>query len=205
MHLRALDALQVCSGVWKDPWVPVRIKTSKTDPCDVRKDCVFSWSHAMNLLNGNRHCEDDVTFSAHGNILAEEAIPAAVKPHADRLLVRPLEGPLSVSSFATGSVCGWFKVPDEHRSAGVANSDMVQCVAAALGGVWALPCVTLEDGRPIAGTMQFTRQFYFTDASTFASPRTCWPTLLGSTTRKWKAAAWWGMLPVYVAGRCWWW
>ncbi|KAF5220092.1 hypothetical protein ECC02_006886 [Trypanosoma cruzi] len=159
MHLRALDALQVCSGVWKDPWVPVRIKTSITNPCDIRKDCVFSWSHAMNLLNDNRHCKDDVISSAHGNILAEEAIPAAVNPHADRLLVRPLEGPLIVSSFATGSVCGWFTVPDEHRSTGVVNSDMVLCVAAELGGVWALPCVTLEDGRPIAGTMQFAWRF----------------------------------------------
>ncbi|RNC53872.1 surface protease GP63 [Trypanosoma cruzi] len=122
----------------------------------------------MNLLNDNRHCKDDVISSAHGNILAEEAIPAAVNPHADRLLVRPLEGPLSVSSFATSSVCSRFAVPDEHRSTGVANSEMVQCVAAALGGVWALPCVTLEDGRPVAGTMHFTRQFYFMDAS----PRT---------------------------------
>ncbi|RNF02772.1 surface protease GP63, partial [Trypanosoma cruzi] len=34
MHLRAQDALHLCSGVWKDPWVPVRIKTSTTDPCD---------------------------------------------------------------------------------------------------------------------------------------------------------------------------
>ncbi|KAF5217181.1 hypothetical protein ECC02_009949 [Trypanosoma cruzi] len=159
MPLRALDALQVCSGVWKDRRVAVRIKTSKTDPCDIRRHCGFSWSHAMNSLDGAFDCKDDVISSAHGNILAEETVPAAVNPHADRLLVRPLEGPLSVSSFATGSVCGWFTVPDEHRSTGVVNSDMVLCVAAELGGVWALPCVTLEDGRPIAGTMQFAWRF----------------------------------------------
>ncbi|RNC38148.1 surface protease GP63 [Trypanosoma cruzi] len=172
MHLRALDALQVCSGVWKDPWVPVRIKTSITNPCDSTRHCVFSWSHAMNSLNDNRHCEDVVPSSAHGNLVAEDTVPAAVKPHEDRLLVQPLEGPLIVPPSATGSVCGWFVVPAGHRSIGVANADMVLSVAAALGGVWALPCVTLEDGRPVAGAMHFACQFYFTDASPPASPRT---------------------------------
>ncbi|EAN98135.1 surface protease GP63, putative [Trypanosoma cruzi] len=155
MHLRVQDALQVCSVVWKGPWVPVRIKTSTTDPCDSRRHCVFSWSHAMNSLNDNRHCEDSVLFFAHGNILAEEAIPAAVQLHADRLLVRPLEGPLIVPPFATSSVCSWFTVPAGHLSAGVAVSVIAQCVAAVLGGVWALPCATLEDGRPVAGAMHF--------------------------------------------------
>ncbi|RNC52836.1 surface protease GP63 [Trypanosoma cruzi] len=135
MHLRLLDALQVCSGVWKDPWVPIGIKASTTDPCDSRKHCVFSWSHAMNSLNENRHCEDGFLSSAHGNILAEETIPAAAKLHADRLLVQPLEGPLIVYSFATGSVCSRFTVPAGHCCSGVADSVMVQCVAVASGGV----------------------------------------------------------------------
>ncbi|EKF29637.1 surface protease GP63, putative [Trypanosoma cruzi marinkellei] len=89
----------------------------------------------------------------HDNILAEEAITAAVSLHADRLLVRPPEGPLIVPPFATGSICSRFTVPAGHFSTGVADSDMVLCVAAAPGGVWALPCATLEDGRPVAGAM----------------------------------------------------
>ncbi|RNC37995.1 surface protease GP63 [Trypanosoma cruzi] len=153
MHLRAQDALQVCSGVWRDPWVPIGIKASTTDPCGSRRHCVFSWSHAMNSLNDNLYFEDDVLSSAHGNFLAEETVPAAVKLHAVRLLVQPLEGPLIVYSFATGSVCSHFTVTDEHRSTGVANADMVLCVAAAAGGVWALLCAALEDGRPVAATM----------------------------------------------------
>ncbi|RNC52339.1 surface protease GP63 [Trypanosoma cruzi] len=172
MHPRALDALQLCSGVWKDPWLSVRIKASTTDPCDSRRHRGSSWSHAMNSLNENRHCEDGFLSSVHGNILAEETIPAAVKLHADRLLVQPLEGPLIVYSFATGSVCSWFTVPDGHRSTGVPNSVMVMSVAAASGGVWALRCVALEDGRPVAGTMHFASQFYFTDASPPASLHT---------------------------------
>ncbi|RNC51169.1 surface protease GP63 [Trypanosoma cruzi] len=155
MHLRALDALQVCSGVWKGPWVPIGIKASTTDPCDSRRHCVFSWSHAMNSLNDNRHCEDGVLSSVYGNIVAEETVPAAANLHADSLLVQPLEGPLTVPQFATGSVCSRFTVTDGHCSTGVANSDMTKCVVAALGGVWALPCVTLEDGRPVADAMNF--------------------------------------------------
>ncbi|EAN90985.1 surface protease GP63 [Trypanosoma cruzi] len=72
-----------------------------------------------------------------------------------------MEGPLIVPTFATGSVCSLFTVPDGHRSAVVANSVIAQCVAAVLGGVWALPCVTLEDGRPVAGAMHFACQFHF--------------------------------------------
>ncbi|RNF06664.1 surface protease GP63 [Trypanosoma cruzi] len=185
MHLRALDALRMCSGVWKDRQVPFRIKTSKTDSCDIRKDCVFSLSHAMNLLNDNRHCEDDVLSSSHGNIVAEETVPAAVNLHADRLLVRPLEGPLIVSPFATGSVCSRFRVPAGHCSTGVADFDTVLHVAAAPGGVWALPCATLEDGRPVAGAMYFARRFYFSDASPHTMVHA-----VGSPTRTWQAAAW---------------
>ncbi|RNC43648.1 surface protease GP63 [Trypanosoma cruzi] len=122
----------------------------------------------MNSLNDNRHFQDGVPSSVNGNLLAEETVPAAVKLHADRLLVRPMEGPLIVSSFATGSVCSWFTVPAGHCSAGVANAKTVLCVAAASGGVWALLFATLEDGRAVAGAMYFARQFHFTDAS----PRT---------------------------------
>ncbi|RNC52709.1 surface protease GP63 [Trypanosoma cruzi] len=130
MHPRAQDAFQACSGfVWKDPWVPVRIKTSTIDPCDSRRHCGFSRSHAMVSLNDNRHCEDGALSSAHGNILAEETVPAAAKLHADRLLVQPLEGPLTVPPFATSSVCSWFTVTAGHRSTGAPNSVMTWCCA----------------------------------------------------------------------------
>ncbi|EAN98928.1 surface protease GP63, putative [Trypanosoma cruzi] len=121
--------------------------------------CGFFWRCTVNSLDGAFDCKDSVLFFAHGNILAEEAIPAAVNPHADRLLVRPLEGPLIVSSFATGSVCSRFTVPAGHCSTGVVNSVTVLYVAAALGGVWALPRATLEDGRPVAGAMYFAWRF----------------------------------------------
>ncbi|RNC33846.1 surface protease GP63 [Trypanosoma cruzi] len=175
MHLRALDALQLWSFVWSKRWVTVRIKVPSTDPCDSRSHCGFSRCHAMNSSNDNCECEGDVVSSAHGIILENEVVPAAFKLHADRLLVRPLECPLIVPPFATGSVCSRFTVPDGHRSTGAPNSVMVQCVAAAPGGVWAQPFVTLEDGCPVAGAIHIARPFYFTDASPPASPRTWWP------------------------------
>ncbi|RNE99055.1 surface protease GP63, partial [Trypanosoma conorhini] len=78
---------------------------------------------------------------------------AAVKLHAERLLVRPLEGPLKVPTFAADSVCGQFTVPAAHHTPGVDDADMVLYFAAAPGGVWALPCATLDDGRPIVGAV----------------------------------------------------
>ncbi|RNC40547.1 surface protease GP63 [Trypanosoma cruzi] len=99
---------------------------------DTRKYCISERYYTMNLLTENCHCEDDVLLSAHGDVLEDEVVPAAVKLHADRLLVQPLEGPLIVPSLTTGSVCSRFTVPAEHRSTGVANSGMAQCVAAAL-------------------------------------------------------------------------
>ncbi|EAN87162.1 surface protease GP63 [Trypanosoma cruzi] len=89
----------------------------------------------MNSSNGNRHCEDDVVSSENGIILENEVVPAAVHPHADRMLVQPLEGPLIAPPFATGSACSRFTVRAGHCSTGVANADMVLCVAAALSVV----------------------------------------------------------------------
>ncbi|EKF26948.1 surface protease GP63, putative [Trypanosoma cruzi marinkellei] len=109
----------------------------------------------MHSLNGNRHCEDGIVSSAHVIIFGNEVVPSAVNPHADRLLVQPPEGPLILPPFATGSFCCRFRVPTGHRSTGVANADTVLYVAAAPGGVWALPCATLEDDCPVAGAMHF--------------------------------------------------
>ncbi|EAN94000.1 surface protease GP63 [Trypanosoma cruzi] len=89
----------------------------------------------MNSPNDNCECEGDFVSSAHGIILENEVVTAAFKLHADRVLVQPLEGPLIVPPFATGSVCIRFTVRAGHRSTGVANADMVLCVAAALSVV----------------------------------------------------------------------
>ncbi|RNC42159.1 surface protease GP63 [Trypanosoma cruzi] len=110
-------------------WTPIRINVSTRDLDDTGKHWISERYHAMNSLNDNCECEGDVVSSAHGIILEDEVVPAAVKPHADRLLVQPLEGPLIVPPFATGSVCIRFTMRAGHCSTGVANADMVLCVA----------------------------------------------------------------------------
>ncbi|RNE96136.1 surface protease GP63, partial [Trypanosoma conorhini] len=136
-------------------WAPIRIAVSTEDLKETnRKYCGFSRGSKPNLLGDNSaDCRSDALSSQQRNALVGGVVPAAVKLHAERLLVRPLEGPLKVPAFAADSVCGQFTVPAAHRTAGVDSADMVLYVAAAPGGVWALPCATLEDGRPIVGAV----------------------------------------------------
>ncbi|EAN97288.1 hypothetical protein Tc00.1047053509753.202 [Trypanosoma cruzi] len=91
-------------------WMPIRINVSTRDLDDTGKHWILERYYALNSLNDNCECEGDVS-SAHGIILEDEVVPAAFKPHADRLLVQPLEGPLIVPPFATGSVCIRFTHP----------------------------------------------------------------------------------------------
>ncbi|RNC38831.1 putative surface protease GP63 [Trypanosoma cruzi] len=78
MPLRAQDASRVGSGFGKDRRVAVRINVSTRDLDDRRRHCGFFWRCTVNSLNGAFDCKDSVLFFAHGNILAEEAVPAAV-------------------------------------------------------------------------------------------------------------------------------
>ncbi|EKF29576.1 surface protease GP63, putative, partial [Trypanosoma cruzi marinkellei] len=155
------SASQTYTVIGENGWAPIRINVSTRDLDDKRKYCSSDRSQVKNLLNNYPECQGDAFSSNMRKILIERVVPAAVKLHADRLLVQPLEGPLVVPQFAEGSVCSRFTVPAEHRSTGVANSDMVLYVAAAPGGVWALPCATLEDGRPVAGVMNIAPAVLF--------------------------------------------
>ncbi|EKF34323.1 surface protease GP63, putative, partial [Trypanosoma cruzi marinkellei] len=87
-----------------------------------------------NSLDGAFCCGNGVVSSAHGNAVAEEVVSAAVKLHADRLLVHPLEAPLVVPSFVTGSVCSLFTVPGRsvvRNVAGVRGCSAGWCVGTA--------------------------------------------------------------------------
>ncbi|KAF8288736.1 putative surface protease GP63 [Trypanosoma cruzi] len=155
------SASQTYTVIGGNGWAPIRINVSTNDLYNNRKYCSSDRSYVKNLLTGYYECEGNALSSNKRKILIDNVVPAAVKLHADRLLVQPLERPLVVPQFATGSVCSWFTVPAEHRSKGIANSDMVLYVAAAPGGVWALPCATLEDGRPVVGVMNIAPAVLF--------------------------------------------
>ncbi|EKF29468.1 surface protease GP63, putative [Trypanosoma cruzi marinkellei] len=125
MHLRVHDASQVTAVLGESMAVRLHQRVNKGLD-DISNCCLAQRSHTMHSLTETRGFNGDVLCSMQGNILAEEVIPAAVKLHADRLLVQPLEGPLVVPPFATGSVCSRFTVPAEHHSTGVADSDTVR-------------------------------------------------------------------------------
>ncbi|RNE97052.1 surface protease GP63 [Trypanosoma rangeli] len=140
--------------VVKEEWAPIRIVASMKDLEDNKKHCQLSTLDKPNLRGGTVSCsqKDSLTRNGKKEILTR-AIHVAIKLHADRLLVQPLKDPLKVPNFPSDSVCGQFTVPEAHRSEGVDNADMVLYVAAAPGGVWALPCATLDNGRPIVGVV----------------------------------------------------
>ncbi|EKF99446.1 surface protease GP63, putative, partial [Trypanosoma cruzi] len=155
------SASQTYTIIGGNGWAPIRINVSTKDLNNTDMYCRSNRSYVKNLLTGYEECQGNALSEDKRKILIENVVPAAVKLHADRLLVQPLKGPLVVPQFAAGSVCSGFTVPAEHRSAGVVNSDMVLYVAAAPGGVWALPCATLEDGRPVVGVMNIAPAVLF--------------------------------------------
>ncbi|KAF8287536.1 putative surface protease GP63 [Trypanosoma cruzi] len=155
------SASQTYTIIGGNGWAPIRINVSTKDLNNTDMYCRSNRSYVKNLLTGYEECQGNALSEDKRKILIENVVPAAVKLHADRLLVQPLKGPLVVPPFTAGSVCSGFTVPAEHRSAGIVNSDMVLYVAAAPGGVWALPCATLEDGRPVVGVMNIAPAVLF--------------------------------------------
>ncbi|ORC82660.1 surface protease GP63 [Trypanosoma theileri] len=106
-------------------------------------------------LKGEKYACEAVDFFTDEMIssFVETIIPAAIKLHADRLLVDPESGPLIVPEFNETSVCSKFTVPTEHHSKGVENTDMVLYVAARPVNNIHEICARNDAGRPIAGAI----------------------------------------------------
>ncbi|KAH9586408.1 Peptidase M8 [Trypanosoma melophagium] len=81
-------------------------------------------------------------------------LPAAIKLHADRVLVDRVSSPLKVPEFKEDSICKNFSVPEHHRNGGVNDADMVVYVAARPVDPFGVPCAYDENsGRPVAGAI----------------------------------------------------
>lgn len=140
----------------------IRIVTSTRDLENKKRYCSEVGMSVRDFEGGSFRCD---TF----NVLKEEDVqhlrdvilPAAVKLHADRLLVKRVVGPLVVPEFEDDSVCSYFTVPVSHHCRGVNDSDMVLYVAAKPGGTFAIPCARDESRRPIAAgvNLAFYRKF----------------------------------------------
>ncbi|ESL05316.1 leishmanolysin [Trypanosoma rangeli SC58] len=103
----------------------------------------------------------DVLTEANKDIVLKQLIPAAIKLHTERLSVKPVRGPIRIPQYEIG-LCSGFTIPSWHHTTGVSGADLILYVNALPtdGTVaWADVCVTLEDGRPYAGALDFVPQY----------------------------------------------
>ena len=132
------------------------------------KTC-FSTSDTVNNMKGTSvSCaEDEVLTDAKKTYLLDVVMPAATGVLRDALRVRPVTGPLKITSTS----CGQHTVPTEVRDPGVSNTDYVIYLAAAPtdSGVvaWAGTCSTssTDDGRPISGRVNISPKYLSPPAS----------------------------------------
>ncbi|ORC83909.1 surface protease GP63 [Trypanosoma theileri] len=142
-------------------WDPIRIKLV-TD--NLKKDghhCSDKVKTLKTLLNGEFSCtKDDVLTPEKEKILVKEILPEAIKLHEERLFVERLKGPIVVPQFSKNDGLCSQLIPEEHKTTGVPEADMVLFVAAqpTTNGTfaWAATCATLDsDGRPVIGIINY--------------------------------------------------
>ncbi|KAF8294090.1 putative surface protease GP63 [Trypanosoma cruzi] len=142
-------------------WAPLRIKVFTDDLEGLGGFCTRAGEHVNMFLGNEMVCqEEDILTEEKVDILENVILPEAAKLHGERLLVRPLDGPLVVPRFREGSVCGKFPVPEEHHTDGVPDADMVLYATAVPTFkptfAWAMPCATLGPrGRPVVGVINY--------------------------------------------------
>ncbi|EKF28819.1 surface protease GP63, putative, partial [Trypanosoma cruzi marinkellei] len=157
------------AGAWQaytvatSDWAPIRIKVFTEDLKDTTKYCTVRGDVRSDFTGGRVLCRrQDVLTKEKMEIMVNRLLPEAVKLHTERLLVQPVSGVLRLPRFNLG-VCGEFTVPITHHLSGVVGADMLLYAAAAptIGETvaWASTCVTLQDGRPAAGVLNFSPSF----------------------------------------------
>ncbi|ESL05221.1 leishmanolysin [Trypanosoma rangeli SC58] len=153
----AMQAYTVAAQDEESEWAPIRIKVSVKDMDDPSKHC-FPGSH-WHLVSGNwEECTEDIMLTEEKkDIVLRQLLPAAIKLHAERLSVRPVRGPIRIP-YDGMEVCSRFTIPPWHHTIGVSGADMILYVDTVVSEgtvAWANVCVTLEDGRPFAGVVNF--------------------------------------------------
>ncbi|KAF5223951.1 hypothetical protein ECC02_002846 [Trypanosoma cruzi] len=142
-------------------WTPLRIKVFADDLEGLGGFCTRAGEHINMFFGKEMVCqEEDILTEEKVDILENVILSEAAKMHGERLLVRPLDGPLVVPRFREGSVCGKFPVPEEHHTDGVPDADMVLYATAVPTFkptfAWAMPCATLGPrGRPVVGVINY--------------------------------------------------
>ncbi|RNF05692.1 surface protease GP63 [Trypanosoma conorhini] len=152
----ATQAYTVAAEGEDKDWEPIRIVVSMEDLSDASKYCTAKGEEKSDFKGSTEVCSLHDILSVDKNItLVEEVLPAAVRLHAERLLVQRMNAPLKVPKFTEKhGLCQYFKVSQVHQATGIANADMVLYVAAGADvETWAVPCASGDHGRPVAGAL----------------------------------------------------
>ncbi|ORC81278.1 surface protease GP63, partial [Trypanosoma theileri] len=111
--------------------------------------------HTKVTVEDDKKCGYERLPLEERNKLMNEVIPAAIKLHRDRLLVRPVSGKLKVPEFKD-EACDFFTVPKEHRDVGV-DADFVLYVIATKT-TFGYTCAWDSTGRPIVGAVSYASE-----------------------------------------------
>ncbi|RNC36202.1 surface protease GP63 [Trypanosoma cruzi] len=134
-----------------------------------KKYCEEGEDECQNALGQKVLCKaEHVLAEAKKQLYTGKILPGAIKLHAERLLVKPTGGTITVPRAMNGP-CSHFTVPTRHKSDGVPNADFIIYAAAMPSGtksraVWAATCITWSDFRPYIGAMNFDPK-YMTDTA----------------------------------------
>ncbi|ORC87128.1 surface protease GP63 [Trypanosoma theileri] len=106
-------------------------------------------------LADDKKCDYKRASEEERDNLVNNVIPAAIKLHRDRLLVRPVSGKLKVPEFKDDSNCNFFTVPEKHRTVGF-DADFALYVIAVQKMRFGYTCaVENSTGRPIVGAVSY--------------------------------------------------
>ncbi|KEG07047.1 surface protease GP63 [Trypanosoma grayi] len=104
--------------------------------------------------------QDDVLTEEKKNILEKTIIPEAVKLHTERLYVKPTEYRVIAPNFKNTNPCSQLDIPEEHKTKGVDDVDMVLYATTSLivadSFAWAATCAVQGDGRPVIGVINYS-------------------------------------------------
>ncbi|KEG12605.1 surface protease GP63 [Trypanosoma grayi] len=139
---------------------PIRIKVFMVDSVK-GPECNKENEQYVDVYGEKMSCtKGDIMTPKKQEIYEHTIIPEAVKLHTDRLTVLPLITPIVVPNYTDTSVCGRFKIPENHHTEGVDNADMVLYATAAptVDGAfaWAATCAVQPDGRPLVGVINYS-------------------------------------------------
>ncbi|RNC38777.1 surface protease GP63 [Trypanosoma cruzi] len=161
----AMQAYTVATQDDDSDWEPIRIAVSTEDleggtGRRKRKYCEKGEDECETVLGEKVSCTPEhVLAEAKKQLYTGKILPGAVKLHAERLLVKPTGGTITVPRAVNGP-CSHFTVPTRHKSDGVPDADFIIYAAAMPSGtngraVWAATCDTMSDFRPSIGAMNF--------------------------------------------------